>query len=217
MNVHNFIKDSYKGGITNLFKPYCKNGIMYDINSSYPASMLKDMPEGKAESINGYDITMKSFFGFVRVTVEVDESEYNPMLSIKTTNGLIYPVGRFTTIVFSEELKYAIKHTKTKIIKIHHGYKYNRYNGFFRGFVEGFYNDRMKAKDNNRKGEALILKLLLNGLYGRFGIGIEYDKTTIIHETELKKYLQYTTVVDYNKFNNKYIVKYNTAFEKKNG
>jgi hypothetical protein len=47
-NVHRFVKQSYRGGIVDVYKPYCENTYSYDINSSYPNSMKRfPMPVGK--------------------------------------------------------------------------------------------------------------------------------------------------------------------------
>jgi DNA polymerase elongation subunit (family B) len=48
--LHYTIKESYYGGITEVYKPYGKNIHSFDVNSLYPHSMKKyPMPVGKPE------------------------------------------------------------------------------------------------------------------------------------------------------------------------
>jgi hypothetical protein len=46
--IETFVRKSYFGGRTEIFKPHILKGYMSDINSSYPNAMLKTMPDGAA-------------------------------------------------------------------------------------------------------------------------------------------------------------------------
>src|ERR1700723_2112011 len=43
-SIYNNIKQSYYGGITEVYKPYGKNLLYYDVNSLYPYAALNNMP-----------------------------------------------------------------------------------------------------------------------------------------------------------------------------
>ena len=84
----------------------------------------------------------------------------------------------------SEELKNARKY----------GYKYTVNKGFlfnieyiFKGYVENLYG----IKENSLPGspDYTISKMLLNSLYGRFGMNPEYLKTAILTNTELDEFI----------------------------
>ena len=61
-----YIRNSYFGGVTQVFRPYGENLYYYDINSLYPSSMHEnDMPSGKGVAMPGTHISMDDFFGFI--------------------------------------------------------------------------------------------------------------------------------------------------------
>jgi hypothetical protein len=64
------IRESYFGGIVNLYKPYGMDLYYYDVNSLYPYAMLKDMP-GKFIRVIYKNIDLNNFFGFVRAIIKI--------------------------------------------------------------------------------------------------------------------------------------------------
>lgn len=159
------MKLCYIGGYTNIFKPFnfkFKNGYVFDINSSYSYSMLFRMPLGKPLFIKVVD-NLDKFFGFLKVSVIVDENVYIPMLPKRTNKGIIYPTGRFTVYIFSEELKFALKHNACKIEKIHFGYHFKKVemieqdagrkelNTLFSKYVKRFYKLKSSAKSKSER------------------------------------------------------------------
>lgn len=88
--------------------------------------------------------------------------------------GLIFPTGKFLGVYFSEELKYAQSIGYTVIpIK---GYLYEKGEGFFYRFVTELSNNRLKAKKEGNSGLSYVYKILMNSLYGRFGINPLYRR-----------------------------------------
>ena len=57
--AYNIIVNSYRGGITDVYKPKGENLYCYDINSSYPYAMLNYMPVGKPQKLD--DEALKNF------------------------------------------------------------------------------------------------------------------------------------------------------------
>lgn len=53
-NIYNAIKESYFGGLVDVYKNNGVNLHYYDINSLYPFSMLKPMPVGAPEFVEGH-------------------------------------------------------------------------------------------------------------------------------------------------------------------
>jgi len=44
IKIEKFLRQSYFGGLTNIFKPKSEKCYYYDVNSLYPYSMLNYMP-----------------------------------------------------------------------------------------------------------------------------------------------------------------------------
>ena len=155
------IRSAYRGGTVSLFKPKMGKGYVYDMNSQYPAAMLKDMPVG--QPIRCYRPKLSDFFGFVKVNVRAPIALYKPFLTVAGPEGkVISPLGEWTGWYFSEELKKAVDLGYT--IEPLEGYRFERGVDIFKGYVEHFYERKRSAATAGLK---LISKLQLNGFYGR--------------------------------------------------
>ena len=107
------------------------------------------MPTGKPVFIaerHMHTYPFKKLFGFFKVTVYAPTHLYTPLLPYRNPSGrLVYPLGSFTGVYFSEELKHYVKY----------GYKYKVHSGYhwpesqrtqaFKGYVEGLYSKRLEA------------------------------------------------------------------------
>lgn len=186
-NIDKFLRKSYMGGIVNVFKPYGENLEYYDINSLYPYSMLKDMPIGepkwyKKNQINNLS-DINNIFGFIEVEITVPYA-YIPILTHKNNQNILkLSYGKLKGVWFSEEIKLALKNgcIINKIINILEFKKEN----IFKNFVTDLYNKRINTKNDIEK---YIYKIILNSLYGRFGMKKEIHKTFYIKKNDLELY-----------------------------
>ena len=96
-----FIRKSYYGGATDIYKCYAENVHYYDVNSLYPLAMCRPMPlnliasYGTEERCKSIDIN--KFFGFLHVEIECPLSVSRPMLPYKLkgiTMGYKYNCSR---------------------------------------------------------------------------------------------------------------------------
>jgi hypothetical protein len=180
-----YVRESYFGGDVDLYIPSLENGYLYDVNSLYPAMMLKDLPVGRGKFVN--KIThrrFKDFFGFLKVVVYANKEPYmdKPLLPLKIkingeTKKVIKPNGVFVGTFFSEELKYA--ETLGYHFKIISGIEFQRA-PIFKNYASTLYNKRLEFEKSNPLNK--IYKLLLNSLYGKFGqeinsYGDEFDSS----------------------------------------
>jgi DNA polymerase type B, organellar and viral len=72
--------------------------------------MLNDMPLkclGLVKDMMNFNIY--NFFGFCKVEVYCPETMERPMLPVKFKGKTIYPVGRWSGVYFSEEVKAVMK------------------------------------------------------------------------------------------------------------
>ena len=185
--LYNLLSSGYTGGHVDVFLPRSQPGrnvYCYDINSLYPAVMKHfDYPTGTPRLIEGsVDLLDPNTFGFLRVKVTAppltstatNTSELfrpMPLLQTKMDGRTIAPLGTWTGWYFSEELKYALKL----------GYEFEVIQAvlFDRGkifskFVSALYDLRNTYKKDNPRN--LICKLLLNSLYGKFGMSPYLEK-----------------------------------------
>lgn len=166
---------------------------MYDVNSLYPFIMSSiEMPVGKPIAFEG-DITQfdKSTYGFFYCKITSPAYLEHPILQrrIKTAEGIrtIAGLGTWEGWIFSDEMLNAMRFGYT--FEVIRGYKF-RSEVIFKEFIEKLYNLRLQySKDNPLN---LICKLLMNSLYGKFGMKatksiIEmYDSTSTVDRDQLK-------------------------------
>lgn len=170
--MYNNIVKSYTGGSVDVFKPLGNNVNRYDVNSLYPSVMAKlPSPVGNIKLFKGnpFDFIEKPF-GFFKVRVEAPLAMNVPILQtrIKTSiSGIrtISPVGNWEGWYFSEEIVNAMKYGyKVDIIW---GYLFDK-EYIFKEYVEQLYKIKQESTKDNPM--YVISKLLLNSLYGRFGM-----------------------------------------------
>lgn len=181
--MDSYIRQSYIGGITDVYKPHLINGYTYDINSLYPYAMTKDLPIGKPKFIKSLHTTnISNFFGFVRANIIAPKNN-NPFLAIKKDGQIITPTGYFTGTFFSEELKFA--QSLGYDIMLLDGYMFKKGKPL-KDYVTYLYSERQKYRKENPLNT--IIKLLLNSFYGRFGMKLEYSKDIIIKTKEFNNF-----------------------------
>jgi hypothetical protein len=186
-----FIRQAFYGGRTEIIKPIIDNTYAYDINSLYAYIMAgNEFPFGYPKYVEHVELN-NDFYGFVDVEVTSPSSMQYPLLPIRSTNlhsdmGVIYPIGTWRGIYFSEELKIA-QRFGYKINRIFDGYSYKKIR-LFDNFVYKLFNLRKEEKNSQLKS---LYKKILNSLYGSFATIYENSKiivTNEIHETISKKY-----------------------------
>jgi DNA polymerase type B, organellar and viral len=179
--IDSFIRSSYFGGHVDAYIPHFDNSLPqwkdqilnhYDVVSLFPTAMENsDMPYSIKSYFKG-DIRennldlYNNYLGFYRVNIMSPKEILNPIVPFKNDKGtVIYPTGYWGGIYFSEELKNAYKYGYR--FEILEGYICERFNLF-----KSYINDLFKIKSESMKGSPmyLISKILMNSLYGKFGI-----------------------------------------------
>lgn len=135
---------------------------IYDVNSMYPSSMLRPLPRW-------FELRERSRWngepGIVEAEVESDLPV--PVLPVRRKDGLLFPNGRFSGIWSSFELGRFLQEGG-KIVRVKRAWtSLGTISGIFDDYVDEFFRRKRTEKDPFRR---LVWKLLLNSLYGRFGI-----------------------------------------------
>jgi len=179
------IRHGYTGGAVDMYIPRPPKGskiFCYDVNSLYPYVMDQfDMPTGKPVHFYG-DIRKidPNAFGFFYCKIVAPDNLKHPILQthVKVNKGTrtIAPLGQWEDMIFSAEMDNAINYGYK--FEILWGYKFKPKN-IFKGYVGILYKLRTQYPKTNPLN--LIAKLLLNSLYGRFGMLDSFANITIFN------------------------------------
>lgn len=170
--AHEWVRKAYYGGRTEIFAMRGENLRYYDLNSSYPASMKFDMPAGEMMEAETLDWRLvDKYVGFVECTVTIPPDCKVPPLPYRADSGkLIFPTGTFSGVWCAEELELLshplVRGTLSDIKKV----VWYRKKPMFKEMVDHLYAFRDKKRPDYDKGLDAIAKLMLNSLYGKFGM-----------------------------------------------
>ncbi len=174
------LRPSYFGGRTEIFKPYyedkkVKSLFCYDVNSLYPAVMVaNEYPEAFSHITNKFK---PDSLGFYDLDIEVPDMYCPPLPYRSEDKKLIFPTGKFRGLWSVVEINNALKYG-CKIRKVHEGYIFRSCGKIFKEYVTKLYSIREREKKKNLKFPSvddITAKLLMNSLYGRFGIKDDKD------------------------------------------
>jgi DNA polymerase type B, organellar and viral len=166
-STEEFLRKCYHGGVVSL-NAYLRREYTeirpYDINSSYPASMKLGVPKGKGVLTYEYQ---EGFPGFYHTIATVPDDAILPIVPFRGPTGqLAWQTGTFESYLSSIEIEYCKKR----------GCKFEVNKGIF--FPEGlcqpfnlFVNkcEILRAEFKGSPTE-IVIKLMQNSLYGRFGM-----------------------------------------------
>lgn len=178
----NEIRMSYKGGFTYLNDIYEKahvgTGLTLDVNSLYPAMMKKPMPYGIPEKFQGkykYDpekpLYVQKFICTFHLrpqkipTIQLKHTmSFMPNEYVKSTD--MPEVLTLTSI----DLKLFFEQYDVEVYEWCGGYKFQKAQGLFDPYIDYWTKEKINAGKENNKPKRQIAKLMLNSLYGRFGL-----------------------------------------------
>lgn len=190
------MSNAFTGGAVDVWKPHGFDVKRVDVNSLYPFVIIsREFPVGiPIQFIGDYKLVSEygSKLAIIEVEIETPLDLKHPVLIVKNDKGInIRPLGQWRGWYTSKELENAEKF----------GYKYKILRGYlfdsgrpFKEYVNHIYQIRL----DNVKGTPLnlIAKLLLNSLFGRFGIKPLIDSTSIIDLIDLDNYIDSYLVKD---------------------
>ena len=180
------IRLSYRGGFTYL-NPIYKDkklgkGITIDKNSMYPSKMIqKPMPYGKGEHFDGEyqkDPSMPLFIQSLTCTFTLKRGKI-PNIQLK--NNLSFMPNEYLTTSNDKLVTLTLcspdyilfrENYNVKNITYHGGWKFKQCTGMFEDYINYWTEQKIKAGKEGNKPMRQIAKLMLNSLYGRFGLSI---------------------------------------------
>ena len=178
------IRQAYRGGFTYLNDCYkgatLGAGWVLDVNSLYPSVMYNEMLpfgdplffDGKYEEDKLYPLYVQTFSASFELkknmipTIQLkNNTSFIPTEYVTSSNGDIV-----TLTLTSVDLKLFLDHYDVEYIHYHNGWKFKGLKGLFRDYIDKWIKVKIDSKRDNNGAMYMISKLMLNSLYGKFGL-----------------------------------------------
>lgn len=178
------IRKSYRGGFTYLNDIYKEKetgaGLVFDKNSMYPSKMKYErLPigtpqyfEGKYEEDILYNLYVQTFSCSFELkkgkipSIQIKDLYYFlPNEYVKSSGGL--PI---TLTLTSIDLKLFLENYDISDVKWICGWKFKSIKGLFTKYIDYWTEQKINAKKTKNASMYTISKLMLNSLYGKFGL-----------------------------------------------
>lgn len=178
------IRESYKGGFTYLNEIYEESetgaGIVFDKNSMYPSKMkYEKMPIGMPAYFEGKYKTDPLFDLYVQKISCSFELRKGKIPSIQIKNNWRYLPNQYlkssegdivTLMLTNIDLKLFFENYEINELKFWGGWKFKSIKGLFNNYIDYWTEKKIEAKKEHNSALYQISKLMLNSLYGRFGL-----------------------------------------------
>lgn len=200
------IRKSYKGGFTYLNDCYKEKetgrGLVLDVNSLYPSVMTGEyLPFGEPIFFTGKyeeDVLYKLYIQTLTCCFELKEGKI-PTIQIK--NNLAFVPNEYvkssdgdlvTLTLTNVDLKLFFENYNVENITYHSGWKFKALKGLFTSYITYWTEKKINAKKEGNNVLYLISKLMLNSLYGKFGLNPNVgSKYPYLNEEGIVKYGNY--------------------------
>jgi len=164
-------REAYRGGRTSVFyrgELHNRPVFKLDLNSAYPAAMLA-YPMPTRLMFVSHHVDLADLSAWIKAHCVIAEVEVNcdrNPFPVHHHGHNVYPVGVFTTTLTTPELSYALG--KGWITRIMRAAVYEAH-PIFAKYIAELYAIRQGFVSDGNIVYAYLMKLMLNGLYGKFG------------------------------------------------
>ena len=178
------IRQAYRGGFTYLNECYkgatLGAGWVLDVNSLYPSVMYNEiLPFGEPLFFDGEYAPDKLYPLYVQTISASFElkKDHIPTIQLKNNTNFIpteYVTssnGDIVTLTLTNvDLQLFKDHYNIEYIKYHNGWKFKGIRGLFKDYIDKWTTVKIESKKQNNLAMYRISKLMLNSLYGKFGL-----------------------------------------------
>ena len=179
---------------------------MLDVNSLYPSVMMYEkLPFGEPIFFNGKYEEDKLYPLYVQTISCIFELKQGKIPTIQIKNNMSFLPNEYvkssngdivTLTLTSVDLDLFLKHYEVHELTYHSGWKFKAINGLFSEYVNYWSNKKIQAKKDKNGALYLISKLMLNSLYGKFGLNPDVrGKYPYLNEDGIVKYKLYNTEI----------------------
>lgn len=205
-DVDEDIRKSYKGGFTYLNDVYKEketaDGIVLDVNSLYPSVMkFEKLPFGDPLFFNGKYENDMLYPLYVQSLSCIFKIKENKIPTIQIKNNLAFVPNEYvkssdgdivTLTLTNIDLELFFEHYDVDVIEYHGGWKFRAIKGLFSGYIDYWSEQKIQAKKDKNDALYRISKLMLNSLYGKFGLNPNVrGKYPYLNEDGIVKYMMY--------------------------
>lgn len=183
-NYDHDIRQSYRGGFTYVNPKFAgkiiSEGLVFDVNSLYPSVMKNDvLPIGEGIFFNGKYEPDKIYNLYVQMFRCQFEIKPGHIPTIQLKNLSIFKVNEYvesskdeiiTLCLTSVDLELFFKHYDVYNLEYISGWKFRGVNGMFDDYINKWYKIKEQATIEKNNGMRTLAKLMLNALYGKFGL-----------------------------------------------
>lgn len=178
------IRQSYRGGFTYLNECYkgatLGAGWVLDVNSLYPSVMYNELlPFGEPLFFDGEyqeDKLYPLYVQSISASFEL-KKDHIPTIQLKNNTNFI-PTEYVTSsngdivdlVLTNVDLQLFKEHYNIEYIKYHGGWKFKGIKGLFRDYIDKWTTVKIESKKQNNLAMYRISKLMLNSIYGKFGL-----------------------------------------------
>lgn len=180
------IRLSYRGGFTYVNEIYkdkpVGKGICIDKNSMYPSKMVQQpLPYGKPEFFQGEYQNDPSMPLFIQSLTCKFELKKGKIPNIQLKNNLSFIPNEYLSSSNNELVTLSLCSPDFELFKenyyftditYHGGWKFKQCKGMFDDYINYWMDQKIKAGKEGNQPMRQIAKLMLNSLYGRFGLSI---------------------------------------------
>jgi hypothetical protein len=163
-SLNELARQSYIASRVEVFRRSCLEGEYFDINSSFPTSMTHPQP-GEISHVSSKISEKEESCYLADATIEIFDDIYLPPLAQRTSDGrILFPTGRWRGVFDSADIRLLHSSGSGRIQRIHEVTHFRPFSDLA-AYVHTLYDMRLKSTGYEKE----VFKLLLNGLYGKFG------------------------------------------------
>ena len=200
------IRRSYKGGFTYLNEIYKEketgSGIVLDVNSLYPSVMkYEKLPFGEPIYFEGEYKEDKLYSLYIQTFSCSFELKEGKIPSIQIKNNLSFVPNEYiksskgdivTLTLTNVDLKLFFENYNVYDLTYHSGWKFKGIKCLFTKYIDYWSERKITAKKEKNNVLYIISKLMLNSLYGKFGLNPNVQgKYPYLNEEGIVKYKMY--------------------------
>ena len=184
------IRLSYKGGFTYANESYLEQevgaGVVLDVNSLYPSRMVDEyMPYGQPVFYEGKYKCDAVFPLYIQTLTCKFRLKSNKIPTIQLKNNISFAPNEYlkssndehiTLTLTKPDLELFFEHYNVTDITWHGGWKFKQSKGLFDDYINYWMEQKITASKDKNPAQRQIAKLMLNSLYGRFGLSIKASR-----------------------------------------